>query len=105
MKTIRCATVIRFLIVGVLTLAAVAWAQTRPPVVEQLAKTYGIDSFGQVEAIRYTFNLNFPGLTVSRVWEWEPKTGKVTYEGKDKDGKPVKVTYMRSELGSQSGAV
>lgn len=105
MKTIRCATVIRFLSLGVLTLTAVVWAQTRPPIVEELAKTYGIDSFGQIEAIRYTFNLDFPGLKVSRTWEWEPKTGKVTYEGKDKDGKPVKVTYMRSELGSQSDAV
>jgi hypothetical protein len=38
---------------------------------------------------------------VARAWEWEPKTGKVTYEGPDKDGKPVKVTYMRSELSSQ----
>ena len=40
---------------------------------------------------------------LSHTWEWEPKTGKVTYEGKDKDGKPVKVTYMRSELSSQPG--
>src|SRR5260370_25629801 len=33
--------------------------------------------------------------------ELEPKTGKVSYEGTDKDGKPVKVPYMRSELSSQ----
>jgi hypothetical protein len=30
----------------------------------------------------------------------EPKTKQVTNEGKDKDGKPVKVTYKRSELSS-----
>ncbi|MGC2060628.1 MAG: hypothetical protein WA653_20350, partial [Candidatus Sulfotelmatobacter sp.] len=42
---------------------------------------------------------------VARAWEWEPKTGKVSYEGKDKDGKPVKVTYMRSEVASQPDAV
>ncbi len=54
---------------------------------------------GQVEAIRYTWNGEITGLfKASRTWEWEPKTGKVTFEGKDKDGKPVKVTYMRSEL-------
>lgn len=35
----------------------------------------------------------------------EPKAGRVTYEGKDKDGKPVKVTYLRSELSSQDAAV
>lgn len=87
---------------GVLLLAATAWAQTRPPIVEEIAKTYGLDSFGQIEAIRYSFNLEIPGLfKVDRSWEWEPKTGKVTYEAKDKDGKPVKVSYLRSQLSSQ----
>ncbi len=86
---------------GVLVLAATSWAQTRPPIVETLAKTYGLDSFGQIEAIRYTWNVQFPGFNLSRTWTWEPKTGQVTYEGKDKDGKPVKVTYLRSQLSSQ----
>ena len=31
-------------------------AETRPPIVEQIAKTYGIDSWGQIEAIRYTWD-------------------------------------------------
>jgi len=98
--TIRC------LVFGMLALATASWAQQRPPVVEQLAKTYGLDSFGQIEAIRYTWSGEIPGLfKVAHVWEWEPKTGKVTYEGKDKDDKPVKVTYMRSQLSSQSDAV
>jgi len=92
-------TMIRLLAFGVLVLSATSWAQTRPPILEQVAKTYGLDSFGQIEAIRYTFNAEITGLfKASRAWEWEPKTGKVTFEGKDKDGKPVKVTYMRSEI-------
>lgn len=86
-------------------LPAFSAAQQRPPVIEKLAKTYGLDSYGQIEAIRYTFSLQIPGLNVSRSWEWEPKTGKVTYEGKDKSGKPVKVTYLRSQLSSQSDEV
>jgi hypothetical protein len=94
--------IILLLACGVLVLAATPWAQTRPPIVEQLAKTYGLDSFGQIEAIRYTFNLQLPALNVnlSRSWMWEPKTGQVSYEGKDKDGKPVKVTYLRSQINS-----
>ena len=90
-------TTIRFLVFGVLLLAPNSWAQKRPPILEQLAKTYGLDSFGQIDAIRYTWNAQFPGVNLSRSWVWEPKTGKVSYEGKDKDGKPVKVSYMRSE--------
>ena len=57
-------TTIRFLVFGVLVLAATSLAQTRPPIVEQIAKTYGLDSFGQIEAIRYTFNAQFPGRDV-----------------------------------------
>jgi hypothetical protein len=76
-----------------------------PPAAEQMAKTYGLDSFGQIEGIRYTFNVEFHGAKVSRTWEWEPKTGKITYEGKDKDGNPVKVTYLRSELSTQPDSV
>jgi len=87
---------------GLFFLAAPSWAQTRPPIVEELAKTYGLDSYGQIDAVRYTFNLQLPSLKVnlSRSWTWEPKTGKVSYESRDKDGKPVTVTYDRSKLNS-----
>src|SRR5260221_9687541 len=95
-------TRICWLFVGVLVLAAPSWAQTRPAEIEKLAKPFGLDSYGQIEAVRYTFNLDLPALKVnlSRAWTWEPKTGNVTYETKDKDGKPVKVTYNRSQLNS-----
>jgi hypothetical protein len=103
MTNSRCKTALRLLpIFGVLIVAATSWAQQRPPIVERLAKTYGLDSFGKIEAIRYTFNAEAPGLNASRSWIWEPKTDQVTYEGKDKSGKPVKVTYLRSQLDSQA---
>jgi hypothetical protein len=89
----------------VIVLAATSGALERPPIAEQMAKTYGLDSFGQIERIRYTFNAEFPGRKIARTWEWEPRTDQVSYEGKDKDGKPEKVSYPRSQLGSQSGAV
>ncbi len=88
----------------VLVLAATSWAQ-KPPIAEQVAKAYGLDSFGQIEAIRYTFNIGFPGLKLSRTWVWEPKADRVTYEGKDKAGNPVKITYVRSQLNSQPANV
>jgi len=107
---------IHFLFVGLWLLAAASCAQKGTSVSEQrpspatqngssvserIAKEYGLDSYGQIEAIRYTFNIQLPGLNASRSWEWEPKTDKVSYEGKDKDGKPVKVSYLRSQLSSQ----
>jgi hypothetical protein len=102
MTKLRRSMTICCLFLVVLLLAGTSRAQTRPPIVEQLAKTYGLDSYGQIEAIRYTFNLELPALKVNltRSWDWEPKTGQVSYESKDKDGKPVKVTYVRSQLNS-----
>jgi hypothetical protein len=98
-------TSIGFMVLGMLVLAATSWAGTRPPIAEEIAKTYGLDSFGQVEAIRYTFNAQFPGVNVSRSWVWQPKTGQISYEGKDKDGKPVKVTYVESQLSGEPAIV
>jgi hypothetical protein len=92
---------IRVLAFTLPVLAATSWAQARPPIAEQIAKTYGVDSWGQIEAIRYTWNAQFAAVNISRTWTWEPKTGQVTYESKDKDGKPVKVTYNSNQLSSQ----
>ena len=102
----HCRSMIRLLALGVLVLAATSWAQTRPPILEQIAKAYGLDSYGQIEAIRYTWNADITGLfKASHVWEWEPKTGKVSFEGTDKDGKPVKVSYLQSQLNNQPAIV
>jgi hypothetical protein len=106
MSKLGFSTTMRSLVFGVLVLAATSWAQTRPPILEQIAKTYGLDSYEQIEAIRYTWNGEITGLfKAAHAWEWEPKTGKVSYEGKDKEGKPVKVTYDSSQLSSQSDQV
>ena len=86
-----------------LLVSATSGAQQLPPAAQQMAKTFGLDSFGKVQAIRYTFTI--PGIVPSRTWEWHPTTDTVTYEGKDKEGNPVKVTYKRSEVDSQSDVI
>jgi hypothetical protein len=96
--------VIRLLVLGMLAVLPVtSAAQQLPPLAEQMAKTFGLNSFGKVAAIRYTFAI--AGLVPPRTWEWHPQTDTVTYEGKDKQGNPVKVTYKRSEVDSQSDTV
>jgi hypothetical protein len=99
--------VIRLVVAGLLLLAPSARAQNKPPVSEEIAKAYGLDSFGQIEQIRYTFNIDLPAikLQLARSWVWEPKTGRVSYDGKDKTGKGVKVTYLRSQISSQDAVV
>jgi hypothetical protein len=91
---------------AVLVLAATSWAQQRDPIIEKVAKAYGLDSYEKIEAIRYTWNIDIPGLfKASHKWEWEPKTGKISFETTDKDGKPVKVSYDSSQLNSQPDQV
>jgi hypothetical protein len=105
MMEVGRSTMIRCLVLAVLFFAGTSCSQKHSSLAEQIAKAYGLDSYGQVDAIRYTFNVQFPGVNVSHAWVWEPKTGQVSYEGKDKDGNPVKATYVRSQLSSQSDAV
>ena len=93
---------IRLLAVGIpLLLPAMAEAQQAPPIVAQLADAYGLQSWGKIEAIRYTFNAQLLGIELSRSWVWEPKIDRISYDGKDKSGTLVKVTYLRSQLASQ----
>ena len=55
--------VIRLLALSLLLiLPAITGAQQRAPIIEKLAKTYGLDSFGQIEAIRYTFSAQAPRI-------------------------------------------
>src|SRR5256885_4442293 len=106
MAKLARSTTIRCLFFGVLVLAPNSWAQKRPPILEQLAKTYGLDSYGQIEAIRYTWNGEIPGVfKLAHMWEWEPKTGKISYEGQAKAGKPVKVSFIESQFSSQPDSV
>ena len=53
-----------------LILPATLGAQTRAPILETIAKTYGLDSYGQIEAIRYTWNGEIPGVfKLAHAWE------------------------------------
>jgi hypothetical protein len=79
-------SMIRLLAIAVLVLTPNSWAQNRPPILEQIVKTYGLDPYGKIEAIRYTRNGEITGLfKTAHSWEWEPKTGKISNDGQDKD--------------------
>jgi len=106
MKNASRLTIIGLLLCGVLVLAANSRAQQRDPIIEKVAKAYGLDSYDKIDAIRYTWNIDLPGLfKASHKWEWEPKTGKITFESTDKAGKPLKVAYDSSQLSSQPDQV
>jgi hypothetical protein len=74
-----------------------------PTIGEKIAEAYGVDGFGEIEEIRFTFNVKKQETEVSRSWIWLPKADRVTYLG---DGKTAEaVTYDRKDLsatGSES---
>ena len=61
----------------------------------KVAKSYGLESFGQIDSIRYTFNVKTGDKHVIRSWVWEPGRDQVTFLGKDKS-EPF--TYNRNAL-------
>lgn len=71
MAKLNRSTTIGFLF-SVVVLAANSCAQQRPAIVEKIAKTYGLDSWDQIQAIRYTWNVQFGAVNISHSWEWEP---------------------------------
>jgi len=100
MRKASCVPVLGALLIGALGFPTSVFAQDGRATAEKIAQTYGIDSWGQVEAIRFTFNV--PAAKLSRSWVWEPKADHISYDGPDKDGKPVQITYSRSQLANQS---
>ena len=66
-------TKISLLIFGLLILASTLLAQTCPPAAEKIAQAYGIDSFGQIDAVRSTFNIDFPDSKSRRAGSGSPK--------------------------------
>lgn len=74
-----------------------------PAIGEKIAQAYGIGGFGEIEEMKFTFNVKKGETAASRSWVWMPKTDQVTYLG---DGKTHEaVTYNRKDLsdtGSES---
>ena len=62
---------------------------------QHIAESYGIQYFGEVEKIQYTFNVKLGEKQISRFWIWEPRLDRVTFKGMDFQ---EAVTYNRDEI-------
>jgi hypothetical protein len=101
MKRLSRLTFVHLGAFSLLLIVPAASAQQLPPVAKQVAKTYGLDSFGKIEAIRYTFTIE--GL-VSRTWNGtKDRYGFLRGQGQ---GRQTGQGYVSTpDLGSQSDAV
>ena len=74
MRSVRRLTMMGLLLCGVLALAPNSGAQQRAPILDQVAKTFGVDSWDKVEAVRYTWNGEITGLfKTAHKWSGSPR--------------------------------
>jgi hypothetical protein len=78
-------------------LASLGTAQNdKGPIRRRIAEAYGLAGFAQVDRLEFTFNVKLGDREIHRHWTWEPKTGKVTFRGKDEKGAEQTVSYVRA---------
>lgn len=76
--------------------ACAGLSRERPMTVRQnIAESYGLQHFGEVEKLQYTFNVKKGDDHVYRFWIWEPHLDRVTFKGMDYQ---EAVTYNRNEI-------
>ncbi len=82
------------LAVGVTACASIE-KEPRVTVRQRIAESYGLQHFGQVEKIQYTFNVRLGEKQIRRFWIWEPAVDRVTFKGMDFQ---EAITYDRSDM-------
>jgi hypothetical protein len=67
-----------------------------------IARVYGIDHFEEIDAVRYTFNIQVKTRQIRRAWVWEPDSDRITYSGQKKGGEKISRTYLRSRINEEA---
>jgi hypothetical protein len=90
----------RFLFIGFLAAlggASPAKASSVTAEILRLSGAYGATAWDSVESLHYAFHVTKGTTTVTRLWEWDVKTGQVTVET-DEGGARARITYERNAL-------
>ena len=69
--------------------------QASTPPHQEIARAYGVDRFGEIAAIRYTFNVQTPDRSIRRSWIWWPAEDRVSMTSGEGGSA---TTYARAEL-------
>lgn len=95
-------TAVKYVIVATLAITVLGCAlpakHSDDDVRQKIAAAYGIQAFGQVEQIRYTFNVQLGDKRVERHWTWWPQQDRVEFRPEGNVERAVQ--YARAELDS-----
>ncbi|MCI0480378.1 MAG: hypothetical protein L0213_02175 [Candidatus Dadabacteria bacterium] len=97
-----CITTVALILLCLFASSGAVFSQ-EPSIGEKIAQAYRVSGFGEIEELKFTFNVKKGETAASRSWVWLPKEDKVTYLGDGKTDKPV--SYDRKDLsapGSES---
>jgi len=72
-------------------------AESPQEAMQKVAQAAGVDGFGSVESMSYTFIADLGDKQVVRSWTWLPKSNEVTLKG---EAEAEDVRYLRSEVAS-----
>lgn len=68
-------------------------------IAEKIANAYGVKGFGEIEEIKFTFNVHKSETEAHRSWIWRPKENIVTFSA---GGSEKPVTYNHKEITADS---
>lgn len=92
----RKTAVVLMVIMTTLVAAAPGGAEA-PPGALAVAERYGLESWDQIEELRYTFNVRAGEREVRRSWVWRVADRTVTYRDEIAGGEPVH--YSQDDVG------
>jgi hypothetical protein len=79
--------------------AALAAPLAAQPSAGDVLAAHGLENFGEVEELRFTFNVaRAGGSPTARSWEWKPTTGEVTMITTGEDGAPEMISWDRDDM-------
>lgn len=70
----------------------------------KVAAAYAVAKFDQIDALRFTFNVQLESKQIRRSWIWQPVRDEVSYTGPDPNGQPLTLTYRRAEATQKATA-
>lgn len=63
-----------------------------------VSAAYGVDHAHQIEAMAFSFNIQYGDSHVKREWYWDVADNRIEYRGEGPTGLPINLVYYRDDL-------
>jgi hypothetical protein len=63
-----------------------------------IARAYGVDHAHEIEALAFSFNIQYGDQQMRREWYWDVADNRIEYRGEGPTGLPISLEYFRDDL-------